>query len=153
MVGSLDFSVRFGALFRERPTRHFVVDVVQRVCKKCSIVKCSGDSNAQSDKAKRDIVVMLVEDVPQRKQKQAVMRYRQVNRSGRKNKSIRFTELVHWLRAMGFSERIKGDHHINSRQDVVEILNLQPAGSQAKAYQVKQVRDLILKCDLEEPNA
>jgi predicted RNA binding protein YcfA (HicA-like mRNA interferase family) len=53
---------------------------------------------------------------------------------------------------MGFNERIKGSHHIFYRQDIEEILNLQPKGSQAKAYQVKQVRNLILKYRLEEPN-
>jgi len=73
--------------------------------------------------------------------------------SGRNDKSIRFNELIHLLRTMGFSERIKGDHHIYYRQDIEEILNLQPNGSQAKAYQVKQVRNVILKYNLGEPNA
>ncbi|MCL2217980.1 MAG: type II toxin-antitoxin system HicA family toxin [Defluviitaleaceae bacterium] len=73
--------------------------------------------------------------------------------SGRNDKSIRFNELIHLLRNIGFSERIKGDHHIYYRQDIEEIFNLQPNGSQAKAYQVKQVRTVILKYNLEEPNA
>jgi hypothetical protein len=32
---------------------------------------------------------------------------------------------------------------------IEEILNLQPKGSQAKSYQVKQVRELIVKYQLE----
>jgi len=32
--------------------------------------------------------------------------------SGRNDQSIRFTELTHLLLAMGFNERIRGDHHI-----------------------------------------
>ena len=72
--------------------------------------------------------------------------------SGKNDLSIRFIELTHLLLAMGFDERTKGDHHIYYRQDIEEILNLQPKGSQAKAYQVKQVRNLILKYHLEEPN-
>jgi hypothetical protein len=72
--------------------------------------------------------------------------------SGRNDQSIRFIELTHLLLAMGFNERIKGSHHIFFRQDIEEILNLQPNGSQAKAYQVRQVRNLILKYRLEEPN-
>jgi hypothetical protein len=40
---------------------------------------------------------------------------------------------------------IRGSHHIYSRAGVAEILNLQPKGSKAKSYQVKQVRDVILK--------
>jgi len=72
--------------------------------------------------------------------------------SGISDQSIRFTELTHLLNAMGFDERIKGDHHIFFRQEIEEILNLQPKGSQAKAYQVRQVRNLILKYHLEGPN-
>jgi len=71
---------------------------------------------------------------------------------GRSDQSIRFIELTHLLCAMGFNERIKGDHHIFYRQDIEEILNLQPKGSQAKAYQVRQVRNLIIKYRLEGPN-
>jgi predicted RNase H-like HicB family nuclease len=47
--------------------------------------------------------------------------------------------------ALGFVERIKGSHHIFIREGVEEILNLQPLGSKSKAYQVKQVRGVILK--------
>ncbi len=46
---------------------------------------------------------------------------------------------------LGFEERIRGSHRIFKREDVDEILTLQPRGSKAKAYQVKQVRNLILK--------
>jgi hypothetical protein len=72
--------------------------------------------------------------------------------SGRSDRSIRFTELTHLLLAMGFNERINGDHHIYYRQDIEEILNLQPKGSQAKAYQVRQLRNMIIKYRLEGPN-
>ena len=72
--------------------------------------------------------------------------------SGRNDQTIRFTELTHLLLAFGFSERINGSHHIYFRHDIEEILNLQPKGSQAKAYQVKQVRNIILKYRLEESN-
>jgi predicted RNA binding protein YcfA (HicA-like mRNA interferase family) len=72
--------------------------------------------------------------------------------SGRNDQSIRFTELTHLLLAMGFHERIKGSHHIYYRQDIEEIINLQPKGTQAKAYQVKQVRNIFLKYRMEVPN-
>ena len=72
--------------------------------------------------------------------------------SGRNDQSIRFTELTHLLLDMGFNKRIKGDHHIYYRNDIEEIINLQPKGSLAKAYQVKQVRNIILKYHLEELN-
>lgn len=44
--------------------------------------------------------------------------------------------------------RVRGDHHILSRTDIPEILNVQPKGSMAKPYQVKQVRNVILKYHL-----
>ena len=67
---------------------------------------------------------------------------------GTSDANIRFADLRKVLEALGFSERTRGDHHIFSRGGVDEILNLQPNGSKAKAYQVKQVRGVILKYEL-----
>jgi hypothetical protein len=52
--------------------------------------------------------------------------------------------------AAGFAERIKGSHHIFTRAEVPEILNLQPVGSLAKPYQVKQVRRVLVQHKLTE---
>lgn len=52
--------------------------------------------------------------------------------------------------ALGFVERVKGSHHIFTKPDVAEILNLQPRGSLAKPYQVKQVRTVIVRYKLAE---
>ena len=62
---------------------------------------------------------------------------------GTQDKNIRFSELQKLLEALGFQCRIKGDHGID------EIINIQPDGNKAKAYQVKQVRSLILKYKME----
>ncbi len=67
---------------------------------------------------------------------------------GTSDANIAFAELCGLLRRVGFDERIRGDHHIFTREGVAEILNLQPKGSQAKPYQVKQVRTIILKYTL-----
>jgi hypothetical protein len=48
-------------------------------------------------------------------------------------------------RRLGFAERIRGDHYIFTKDGVTEILNLQPLGGQAKPYQVKQIRGVIVK--------
>lgn len=56
-----------------------------------------------------------------------------------------FDELTGILERLGFSCRIRGDHHVFSRADIREIMNLQPIGSLAKPYQVKQVRGLFMK--------
>lgn len=65
--------------------------------------------------------------------------------SGMQDRNISFTDLYNLLIELGFSVRIKGDHHIFTRPDVAEIINLQPDGNKAKPYQVRQVRSLILK--------
>ncbi|HSV96379.1 MAG TPA: type II toxin-antitoxin system HicA family toxin [Spirochaetota bacterium] len=68
--------------------------------------------------------------------------------TGRHDKNIEFQELCGVLQRLGFSERIKGDHHIYYKDNVVEIINIQPLGSKAKPYQVKQVRNVITKYKL-----
>jgi hypothetical protein len=64
---------------------------------------------------------------------------------GRSDANIPFAGLCHLMRRLGFEERIRGDHHIFTMSGVEEILNLQPKGSKAKPYQVKQVRNVILR--------
>jgi len=64
---------------------------------------------------------------------------------GTSDANISFPDVCSLLLKLGFSERVRGDHFIYTKKGVEEILNLQPIGSKAKAYQVKQVRALILK--------
>jgi hypothetical protein len=64
---------------------------------------------------------------------------------GTSDENISFQDLCSLLLKLGFSERVRGDHFIYTREGVDEILNLQPIGAKAKAYQVKQVRAVILK--------
>jgi len=52
------------------------------------------------------------------------------------------------LTKLGFSERIRGDHFIYKKHEFPERINIQPVGKMAKCYQVKQVRNLILKYKL-----
>ncbi len=66
----------------------------------------------------------------------------------RSDANVPFEGLCALLKHLGFDERIRGDHHIFSKPDVAEILNLQPRDGLAKAYQVKQVRDLFLRYGL-----
>lgn len=64
---------------------------------------------------------------------------------GASDANISFDGLCGLLRHLGFDERVRGSHHIFSREGTEEILNLQPLGAKAKAYQVKQVRSVILR--------
>jgi len=52
------------------------------------------------------------------------------------------------LKGFGFDVRIRGSHHIFRKEGVVEKINLQRAGNKAKPYQVKQVRNIIVKYKL-----
>jgi hypothetical protein len=75
--------------------------------------------------------------------------------AGRSDANISFEALRTLLGSLGFDERIRGDHHIFTKDAIAEILNLQPLPSgKAKPYQVKQVRNVILRYKLgDEPNA
>lgn len=68
---------------------------------------------------------------------------------GSKDKNIKFTELQKLLFFLGFKCRVKGEHFIYFRDGVDEIINIQPIGNKAKPYQVKQIRNLILKYKME----
>lgn len=65
--------------------------------------------------------------------------------SGRSDANIGFNDLISLLQVLGFSERTRGDHHIFSKEGVEEIVNLQPKGSKAKPYQVRQIRGIITR--------
>lgn len=70
--------------------------------------------------------------------------------SGTSDKNIHFDDLIKVLNSLEFSERIKGSHHIYSKPEIEEIINIQPVGTFAKPYQVKQVREIIIKYKLRE---
>lgn len=68
---------------------------------------------------------------------------------GVRDRNIKFSDLRKLLEYFGFYCRIKGDHFIYYKDGIDEIINIQPDGNKAKPYQVKQVRNLILKYKLE----
>jgi predicted RNA binding protein YcfA (HicA-like mRNA interferase family) len=61
---------------------------------------------------------------------------------------IPFVQLWQLLNKLGFDERIRGSHYIFTKKDVEEILNLQHSKGKAKPYQVKKVREVLLKYQL-----
>lgn len=67
---------------------------------------------------------------------------------GTNDADIAFDQLCLLLKKLGFNERIRGSHHIFTKEGVEDILNLQPKQGKAKTYQVKQVRIVILKYNL-----
>ena len=64
---------------------------------------------------------------------------------GTSDANIAFSDLINLLQHLGFEMRIKGSHHIFRKEGIEEKPNLQKEGNKAKPYQVKQVRNIILK--------
>jgi predicted RNA binding protein YcfA (HicA-like mRNA interferase family) len=70
--------------------------------------------------------------------------------SGTSDANIRFEALCQLLKGLGFEMRVRGSHHIFRKSRVEEKINLQREGSNAKPYQVRQVRAVLLKYHLGE---
>ena len=68
--------------------------------------------------------------------------------SGSPDNNIDFEDLRKLLLSIGFTERIKGSHHIYFKAGIEEIINLQSLNGKAKAYQVKQVKAILIKYKL-----
>ncbi|MCY4365753.1 MAG: type II toxin-antitoxin system HicA family toxin [Chloroflexi bacterium] len=69
--------------------------------------------------------------------------------SGRSDANIHFDDLRSLLLRLGFAERTRGSHHIFRKNGVRELINIQRDGNHAKPYQVRQVRQVILRYHLE----
>ena len=69
---------------------------------------------------------------------------------GSSDANVRFADLRGLMLYLGFTERVKGSHHIFDKAGIVELVNLQGHRGQAKPYQVRQVRRLILQHNLAE---
>jgi predicted RNA binding protein YcfA (HicA-like mRNA interferase family) len=66
--------------------------------------------------------------------------------SGRSDRNFAFDDLCYILDRAGFQVRSgKGSHRIYYKDGVAEVINIQPRNGKAKPYQVKQVRELLLK--------
>lgn len=64
--------------------------------------------------------------------------------TGRSDSNIPFSELVTLLESLGFDHRQKGSHHILTKSGITERINLQESGGNAKSYQVRQVREVLI---------
>ena len=60
------------------------------------------------------------------------------------SRNVAFADLINLAEGFGFRVvRIRGSHHMLSHPDVPELLNLQPAGSEARPYQIRQLLKLV----------
>jgi predicted RNA binding protein YcfA (HicA-like mRNA interferase family) len=63
--------------------------------------------------------------------------------------TIAFRDLEHLLLALGFKHaRTGGSHRIYVHPRVTRPLNIQPMGKDAKRYQIRQFRDIIIEFGL-----
>ncbi len=67
---------------------------------------------------------------------------------GTSDANISFTDLRQLLIRLGFEERTRGSHHLFRKEGVEEKINIQREGNKAKPYQVRQVRNVIVKYGL-----
>jgi predicted RNA binding protein YcfA (HicA-like mRNA interferase family) len=68
--------------------------------------------------------------------------------SGVYDNNILFDEMCNLLYYFGFSLRVKGSHYIFYKDDIEEIINIQSMNGKIKMYQVKHIRDIIIKYNL-----
>ncbi len=68
--------------------------------------------------------------------------------SGASDANIHFEDLCNLMENLGFERRIRSSHHMFRKEGVIEKINLQREGDKAKPYQVKQVRNIIVKYKL-----
>jgi len=64
---------------------------------------------------------------------------------GGSDANIPFDDLCRILIRLGFEKTTRGSHNIFRKEGIIEKPNLQREGNKAKPYQVRQVRDVILK--------
>jgi predicted RNA binding protein YcfA (HicA-like mRNA interferase family) len=58
--------------------------------------------------------------------------------------NVRFADAQRLAEALGFElDRVRGSHHIYRHPGIGERINLQARGGQAKAYQLRQLLNLV----------
>jgi len=70
--------------------------------------------------------------------------------AGQSDANIPFEQTVNILKSLGFDQRISGSHHIFTKEEIEEAINLQNVGGECKPYQVKQMRTVLRKYNLRE---
>jgi hypothetical protein len=68
--------------------------------------------------------------------------------SGRSDANIPFDQTCTMLRSLGLDERIRGSHHVFTREGIAELVVIQEVEGKVKPYQVKQVRAVLKKYNL-----
>lgn len=64
--------------------------------------------------------------------------------------NIHFDDVRSLLARLGFRERIRGSHYVYTKAGIEDQVNLQPGGSDAKPYQLRQLRNVLVKHNLRD---
>lgn len=64
---------------------------------------------------------------------------------GQSDANLDFDDLRGIRLRLGFDERLRGSHQAYRKNGIEDHPNLQSSGSKAKPYQVRQIREIILK--------
>ena len=62
--------------------------------------------------------------------------------------NVRFDDVLSLMPRLGFRLRIRGSHHIFTRPGVEVLIDLQPVHGKCKPYQVRQIRDVLIKFNI-----
>ncbi|MHB8337860.1 MAG: type II toxin-antitoxin system HicA family toxin [Ignavibacteriaceae bacterium] len=71
--------------------------------------------------------------------------------SGKSDANINFNDLINFLLSLGFEVRTRGSHNIFRKDGIEEKINLQKDGNNAKPYQIKQIRNILLRYSFLNP--
>ena len=71
--------------------------------------------------------------------------------SGQCDGNIDFAELVNYLQRCGFDLRTRGGPNLITKKGIDALINLQSDGPTAKRYQVRQIRDILIKYQIDIP--
>lgn len=74
-------------------------------------------------------------------------RFRQKLLGGQADNNIDFGDLCHFVEhELGFIPHPEnsGSHRVYGKSDILEIIDLQPRGHEAKPYQVRQIRKIMV---------
>jgi hypothetical protein len=64
---------------------------------------------------------------------------------GASDANVSFHDLCGLLAHMGFKRRIRSSHHLFFLEGIEELLNIQESQGMAKPYQIRQVRDYLIR--------
>lgn len=67
---------------------------------------------------------------------------------GESDANIRFADVRALMLYLGFDERVRGSHHIYRKSGIVTRLNFQVDNANAKPYQIRQLRQVVLEYGL-----